>query len=63
MLLKRLMVGANFGGSVLELVGDLDLDGPRVGDESGLGIKRRLCSCLNSGLHVSLHINVLGEVS
>ena len=47
----------------LELVGGIDLDGLRVVDESGLGVKRRLCSCLNSGLHISLHINVLREAS
>ena len=47
---------------VLELVGDLDIGGPRVGGESGLGVQRRLGSLLNLSLHVSLHVNVLGEV-
>ena len=36
---KRLMGGADFGDFVLELVGDLDLEGPSVGGESGLGVQ------------------------
>jgi hypothetical protein len=62
MFLKGLIVGADPGDYVLELVEDIDLEGPRVGGESGLGKKRRLCSLLNLGLHVSLHFNVLREV-
>ena len=56
------MVATDLGNSVLELVEGLDLEGPRVGGESGLGVQRRLGSLLNLGLTVSLHINVLGEV-
>ena len=59
---KRLMVGADLGDFVLELVVDLELEGPSVGGESGLGVQLRLGSLLNLGLTVSLHINVLGEV-
>ena len=54
------LISADF---FLELVGGIDLDGLHVVDESGLGVKRCLCSCLNSGLHISLHINVLREAS
>jgi hypothetical protein len=56
------MIGAALGSVVFKLVEDLDLEGPRVGGKSGLGVQRRLGSLLNSGLHVSLHVNVLGEV-
>jgi hypothetical protein len=34
MFSKRFMVGADLGNSVLELVEDLDLEGPRVVDKS-----------------------------
>jgi hypothetical protein len=54
------LVSANL---FLELIGGIDLDGLHVVDESGLGVKRRLCSCLNSGLHISLHINGLRDAS
>jgi hypothetical protein len=56
MFSKRLIVGADPGDYVLEFVDNLDLEGPRVGGESGLGVKRRLSSLLNLGLHVSLHV-------
>ena len=36
------MVGADLGDFVLELVEDLDLEGPGVGGKSGLGVPRRL---------------------
>jgi hypothetical protein len=62
MIPKRLVVGADLGNSLLKLVDDLDLEGPRVGGRSGLGVKRRLGSLLSLGLRVSLHVNVLGEV-
>jgi hypothetical protein len=62
MFSKRLIVGADPGDYVLELVEGLDLEGPRVGGESGLGVQCRLGSLLNLGFTVSLHINVLGEV-
>jgi hypothetical protein len=58
----RLMVSADLGNFVLEHVEDLHLEGPRVGGKSGLGVKRCLGSLLNSGLRVSLHVNLLGEV-
>ena len=38
MFAKRLMIGADLCDFVLELVEGLDLEGPRVGGESGLGI-------------------------
>ena len=50
------LVSANL---FLELIGGIDLDGVHVVGKSGLGIKRRLCSCLNSDFHISLHINGL----
>jgi hypothetical protein len=55
---KRLVVGADLGDFVLELVVDLDLEGPSVG-ESGLGVQLRLGSLLNLGLHVSFHVSVV----
>ena len=57
------MVGADLSDFVLEHVEGLDLEGPHVGGESGLSIKRCLCSIFNLGLHVSLHVNVLREVA
>ena len=57
------MVCTGFGDLFLELIGGIDLDGLHVVDESGLGVRRRLCSCLNSGLHISLHINGLRDAS
>jgi hypothetical protein len=62
MFSKGLIVGADLGDYLLEHVEVLDLEGPRVGGESGLGVKRRFRSLLNLGLHVSLHVNVLREV-
>ena len=57
------MIGTNLGGFVLELVGGLDLAGPRVGGEFGLGVQLRLGSLLNVGLLGSLYLNVvLGDV-
>jgi hypothetical protein len=56
------MVGADLSDFVLEHIEGLDLEGPHVGGESGLGVQRRLGSLLNLGLCVSLHISVLGEV-
>jgi hypothetical protein len=56
---KRLMDGADFGDFVFELVGDLDLEGPSVGGESGVGVQLRLGSLLNLGLCVSLHVSVV----
>jgi hypothetical protein len=47
MFSKRLMVGADLGNPVLELVEDLDLEGPRVGGKSGIGVQRRLGSLIN----------------
>ena len=57
------LVGAELGNFVLKLVDDLDLEGPRVGGKSGLGVQRCLGSLLNLGPHVSLHVKVLGEVN
>jgi hypothetical protein len=62
MFSRRLIVGADPGDYVFELIEGLDLEGPHVGGESGLGVQRRLGSLLNLCLCVSLHINVLGEV-
>jgi hypothetical protein len=42
-----------------ELVEDLDLEGPSVGGESGLGVQLRLGSLGNLGLRVSLHVSVV----
>ena len=52
MFSKRLFVGADPGDYVLELVEDIDLEGPCVGGESGLGVQRRLGSFLNLGLQL-----------
>jgi hypothetical protein len=52
---KKLIVGADLGDFVLELVGDLDLEGPSVGGKLGLG------GLLNLGLHGILHINVVSH--
>ena len=62
MFAKGLVVGADSGDYVLELVEDLDLEGPCVGGKFGLGVQRCLGSLLNLGPRVSLHVNVLGEV-
>jgi hypothetical protein len=57
LFLKKLMVGADLGDFVLELVGGLDLEGPSVGSKYGLG------SLLNLGLLGGLHVNVvLGNI-
>ena len=52
------MVGADLGNFVLELVEDLDLEGPRVGGKSGLGVQR----CLGSPHSWVLHVSLLGNV-
>ena len=51
------------GNLVLEHSDDLGLEGPCVGGQSGLSMQRCLGSLLNLGPHVSLHIEVLGEVN
>ena len=53
------LVSANL---FLGLIGGIDLDGFHVVGETEQGLKR-LCSCLNSGLHISLHINGLRDAS
>ena len=59
----RLMVSADLGNFVLEHVEDLDLEGPRVGGKSGLGVKRCLGSLLNLGFLVRFHVHILREVN
>ena len=61
MFAKGLVVGADSGSYVLELVVDLDLEGPGVGGKSGLGVQLRLGSLLNLGPRVSLHVSVVLE--
>ena len=62
MFAKGLVVGADSGDYVHELVEDLDLEGPRVGGKVGLGVQHCFGSLLNLGPRVSLHVNVLGEL-
>jgi hypothetical protein len=58
MFSKRLMVCANLGDLVLELVGGLDLEVLSVGSKDGLG--SRLNLGLLGGLHVNIVLGVLG---
>ena len=53
LFLKRLIVGADLGNFVLELVG------PSVGGKFGLGVQLCLVSLLYLGLRVSLHVSVV----
>ena len=53
------LVGAGLGDFVLELAEDLDLEGPCVSGNSGLGVS--VVSAAFLTFLVSLHIHVLGE--